>query len=151
MQLFNLFNKGKVISTTLLLGYRLVAWCFWISLCWFADPKVGNWEFAYALCMMVFWYAFYSQRLLLKVAKNRILTDIQKCSFFSPFSWFWSWISLSLISPHSGSKKLVMAAEVQIYCIQSRKAAVAQELKFSLRNGFSSMLGEFLYLEELCK
>lgn len=114
-------------------------------------PLNFRWEFAYALCMMVFWYAFYSQRLLLKVAKNRILTDIQKCSFFSPFSWFWSWISLSLISPHSGSKKLVLAAEVQIYCIQSRKAAVAQELKFSLRSGFSSMLGEFLYLEELCK
>ncbi|XP_022801660.1 uncharacterized protein LOC111339299 [Stylophora pistillata] len=56
---------------------------------------------------------------------------------------------LRTLSPQAVHKKPVMAAEVQIYCIESRKAAVAQELNNSVQNGFSSILGEFLYLEEL--
>ena len=44
-----------------------------------------------------------------------------------------------------------MAAEIEIYCTQSRRDIVLQELKNSIRNGDSSILSDYLYTENRCK
>lgn len=47
--------------------------------------------------------------------------------------------------------KPIMAAEIKIYCIQSRKSAVSEQLKESIQNGDSSIFSEYLNTEERCK
>ena len=42
-------------------------------------------------------------------------------------------------------------AEIKIYCIQSRKLDVAEELRKAIHNGDSSMFSEYLNTEDRCK
>ena len=44
-----------------------------------------------------------------------------------------------------------MSAEIKVYCIQSRKNAVAQHLRESIHNGDSSMFSEYLNTEDRCE
>ena len=56
-----------------------------------------------------------------------------------------------MISPQSYHKRQVMAAEIEIYCIQSSKVTVEQALKTSIQNGDSSLLGDYMNTEDRCK
>ena len=58
---------------------------------------------------------------------------------------------ISLLSPQNYMKRPIMAAEIEIYCTQSRRDIVLQELKNSIRNGDSSILSDYLYTENRCK
>ena len=49
------------------------------------------------------------------------------------------------------ASKLIMAAEIKIYCIQSKKNDVAEQLKKSIQNGDSTVLDEYLNTEDRCK
>ena len=44
-----------------------------------------------------------------------------------------------------------MAAEIEIYCTQSRRETVLQELKNSIKDGDSSILSDYLHTENRCK
>ena len=44
-----------------------------------------------------------------------------------------------------------MAAEIEIYCTQSRRDTVLLELKNRIRNGDSYILSDYLYTENRCK
>ena len=58
---------------------------------------------------------------------------------------------ISLLSPQTYMKRPIMAAEIEVYCIQSMRDTVLHELENSVKNGDSSILSDYLYTENRCK
>lgn len=56
-----------------------------------------------------------------------------------------------LLSPQKVQFRSIMAAEVMIYCVQSRSEYVAEQLKKSIQKGQSLFLSDYLNTEERCK
>lgn len=56
-----------------------------------------------------------------------------------------------MISPQKFQLRSIMAAEITIYCVQSRWEYVADQLKKSIQKGQSLLLSDYLNTEERCK
>ena len=56
-----------------------------------------------------------------------------------------------MFSPQMFASKQIMAAEIKIYCIQSKKNDVVEHLKKSIQNGDSSIFSEYLNTEDRSK